>query len=178
MSKYNVTGQNFSEKRTDSGSTLIELVMVLSLMTLLGITIFMLIYSGANTQKRVLSEKNSQIEARIALSYINIKLRQNDVSGSVEVGEIKLTGKNALKIKQRGTSMDYDTWIFCLDGKLMECLVNPGEEPTEMLSFLIANTEELVTEIDPDNGTVTNTVYYYYGDSLSKISSTIYPRSF
>lgn len=159
------------------GSTLVELIMVMLLLVLFGATGYTLVHAGALTQQRIMQEKDAQTEARIVLSYINVKLRQNDESGKVAVEKATLTGKDALVIKDRAEDYAFDTWIFCYEGKLLECLIPPGEQPTELASFYIADAEELVVSVDPDSGAITNTLYYYSGGQLKNVSETIYMRS-
>lgn len=164
-------------KHNTRGSTMVELIMVMLLLILFGTTIYTLIYAGATTQERIMREKDAQTDARIALSYINVKLRQNDVNGKIVVEKAELTNKDAIVIKDRSEDYAYDTWIFCYDGKLMECLVPPDEQPTELGSFYIADSEDLDTAYDSTSGSITNTLYYYSGDALKSISSTLYIRS-
>lgn len=163
--------------RNQNGSTTIEMAMVMTILVLFGITIYTLISSGANTQARIQKEKDAQADARVALSYINVRLRQSDSAGKIGVERIDLTGEDALVIRERTMEYEYDTWIFSYGGKLLECLTDAGVHPTELDSFFIVDTERLETSIDEEEGTVTNTLSYYYGDSLESISSTIYMRS-
>lgn len=159
------------------GSTMVELVMVMLLLALFGVTTYTLVHSGTQTQARILQEKDAQTEARIVLSYIKVKLRQNDASGKISVEKAEITGKDAIVIKDRTEDYAYDTWIFCHDGMLLECLMPPDEQPTELSSFYIADAEKLDTTFDPDSGAITNTLYYYSNGSLQNISETVYLRS-
>jgi len=169
-------------------SSLIELIMVMTLLVLFGMTIFTLMYSGADTQDRIMREKNTQIDARIAVSYINVKLRQNDmlnrdIDNQMKIGvrPISLTGRNAIVIRERTFDYEYDTWIYEYGGKLYELLTDPGDEPNEdnhKMGFYIVDVERMDTVFDAKNGTVTNTVYYSYNDGLDSITSTVYLRSY
>lgn len=154
---------------------LVEMIMVMTLLALLGITICTLIVSGAEAQKRVISDKDAHMDALVALSYINVKLRQNDAYGKISVEELELNGENAVVIKERGDSYQYDTWLFCYDGKLLECLVEPGGQPSELLSFRITDIARLETEMN--GGVITSTVYYYYGGELRDMSASVFLRS-
>lgn len=165
-------------ENNQKGSTMVEMVMVMALFVLFGVTIYTLIYSGAQTQERIMNYKDAQTDARIALSYIDVRLRQNDSKGKVMVEKLDLTGDNAIVIKERTLEYEYDTWIFCYNGMLLECLVNPDKQPTEAESFHILDTEGFNIEFKSDNGSITNTVYYYYGDVLKSISSTVNMRSY
>lgn len=169
--------RNLQMSNNNKGSSMVELIMVMALLLMFGVTIYTLVYTGANTQERIMHEKDALTDARIALSYINVRMRQNDSKDKVAVETLELTGKNAIVIRERSWDYEYDTWIYCYDGKLMECLVQPGEQPTELSSFYIVDSEGLDTAINPDNGAITNTVYYYYHDVLTSISSTVSMRS-
>jgi type II secretory pathway pseudopilin PulG len=155
---------------------LVELVMVMLLLALFGTTIYTLIVSGADTQARITARKDAQADARVALSYINVRLRQNDAAGKIAVEPLELTGENAIVIRERGFDFQYDTWIFCSEGTLYECLTDPGVPPSVNLSFSIVDAEKLETELEPD-GSVRNTLYYKYGEELREMSAKINLRS-
>jgi hypothetical protein len=80
-----------------------------------------------------------------------------------------------LVIKERGPEFNYDTWIYTYEGYLMEAIVYPDETPYPEGGFSIADVQRL--EIDFSGSRITNTLYYYYGDVLRNISSTVYLRS-
>jgi len=172
-------------------SSLVELIMVMTLLVLFGVTIFTLMYSGADTQDRIMRDKNTQIDARIAVSYINVKLRQNDamnkgVDNQTKIGvqPISLTGRNAIVIRERTIDYEYDTWIYEYEGKLYEMLTDPDNEPNPDnwdMGFYIVDVGAMETVFNKDDGTITNTVYYSNTNDLGnfdKISTTIRLRSY
>ena len=158
------------------GVMMVELAMVMMLLALFGITIFTLIIAGADAQMRIMTEKEGQADARIALSYINVRLRQNDSNGKIGIEPIAFTGQNAIVIRERNFEYEIDTWIFSYNGRLYECLTLPNQQPEEFLSIPIIDIEHLSTVLN-DDGSITNTVYYYYGDELLTLSSTVFLRS-
>jgi hypothetical protein len=162
--------------KPSGGASLVELGMVMMLLALFGITIYTLIISGADTQVRINARKDAQMDARIALSYINVRLRQNDTAGKIAVEPLELTGENAIVIRERGASYAYDTWIFCHEGKLYECLTDPDVPPSVALSFFIVDAGALTTEMTPD-GFIRNTLYYNYGEEVREMSAKVYLRS-
>jgi hypothetical protein len=87
-------------------------------------------------QQKILAQKSSQIDARIALSFINMRVRQNDEKGMVHVK--KYRGNDAIVLQSRG-DYEYDTWIYFIDGKLLECVLDAGQEPGEFQGTEIAN---------------------------------------
>ena len=160
----------------NKGSTLIELIMVMLLLILFGATISSLIYSGGETQQRIIQEKNSQIDARIALSYLNMSIRQNDRAEKISVEQNPLTGGDSIVIKTRADWGGYDTWIFWADGRMYECLADPDEAPTMMQSVHIANISNFNTRID-ENGSIVNTIGYSAGGAEEELTSVIFLRS-
>jgi len=169
-------------------STLIELIMVMTLLVLFGMTIFSLMYTGSDTQKRIEAKKNAQMDARIASSYINVKMRQNDSAGKIELTTFFMEDRNdeifAIIIHEADFFSDvyYDTWIYVVDGKLYECITDTGVSPTRVEDgFFIVNAKS-ITSILHDDGSITNTIVYMYGDENQmkeqKISTTVYLRSY
>jgi hypothetical protein len=151
--------------------------MVMMILALFGITIYTLIAAGADTQKRIMNQKDAQADARVALSYINVRLRQNDAEGRIGVERIDLTGENAIVLRERSKFRDSDTWIYCYEGRIYECMVDPGEQPSDLFSFYVVDADYLDTTFDSVTGRVTNTVYYSYDGEWQNLSSSVYLRS-
>ncbi|MCL2707926.1 MAG: DUF4860 domain-containing protein [Defluviitaleaceae bacterium] len=158
------------------GTSLVELVMVMMMLALFGVTIYTLISAGANAQARIIGQKDAQADARVALSFINVKLRQNDSADKISVEPIALTGKNAILIRERTDMYSFDTWIYCHEGRLYEFIAEPGELPLEF-GLPILDIEGLEVEFDESSGTVTNTVYYYYDGAVKSMTSSVFLRS-
>jgi type II secretory pathway pseudopilin PulG len=178
MAKKSTDGYNHGVKRLSRtrGVAMVELAMVMLLITLLGITIFTLIVSGADTQSRIMQEKEAQADARIALSYINVRLRQNDSMGKINIETVDFTGQNGILIRERNLNYEFDTWVYSYNGKLYECLTLPDQQPEESLSFAVIEIEGLDVVWNEDNS-VTSTVYYHYRGELRSLSSTVFLRS-
>ena len=60
--------------KKEGGFTVTELLVALTLIGLLGGSLLTLIFSGSNIFRRIFNEKNAISEARIAISYITVKL--------------------------------------------------------------------------------------------------------
>jgi hypothetical protein len=156
-------------------------------------TIFTLMYTGADTQDRIMQAKDAQVDARIAISYINVKIRQNDMqnpyevlffnepTSKISVEEIPLTGRNAIVIRERDFFFAYDTWIYEHNGRLYELLLDPMVKPDESnhnLAFYITDVHRLDIGFDHETGDITNTVYYTYQDTIRSLTATIHLRSY
>ena len=162
----------------NKGNSLIELIMVMMLLALFGVTIYTLIFSGSQTQSKIHADKNAQVDARIALNYVNVKLRQNDASGKIEIVANPLTGEEAILIKERSVAgEEYDTWIYFFNGELLEFLGFPDEEPIYDFSWVIVESDDFVVHYSQEDGTITNTILYTYDGKPKEMSSTIYLKS-
>ena len=170
-------------KNNQKGFALIEMVMVMALLSLFGVTIFTLVLSGAKAQEGVLRDKEAQTDARVVMSYINVRVRQNDEIDKISVVNVQPEPDengdfvNAIQIKKREN--DYDYWIYWYDGKLLECVTNPGEHPRYEFSFLeIIDVHFLDLDIDEENGCLTITIFYEYKDEIVSLTETIWLRSY
>jgi hypothetical protein len=121
------------------GYSLIELIFVMVLLILFGLTSFTLVVSGSSTYKKLTNSRNSNSELRVALSYVNMKVRQNDELNSIRVDNISSsTGSSALVISKTMGGKPYETWIYCSRGRLREAIVRKGIQPVDDLSTEIA----------------------------------------
>lgn len=100
------------------------------------------VYSSVSVDADVFKELNT------SMSYINIKIRQNDIQDVVSVKTIDYNNENALCISGENS----DIWIYDFDGKLFEETVEKGEEPknenvieiSEVTSFDISQEGNLI----------------------------------
>jgi hypothetical protein len=161
----------------ESGGSLIELVMVMALMMLFGFTIFSLIYTGSETLGKMDELKAAQVDARIAMSYLNVRLRQADGAGQIQVEENSLNGEDSLVIKyiDEDPSMSYDTWIFFDGGILQEVISEPGGEPEWLGASPIAQIDGLFLNL-VDN-VLSYEVEYGYGSAQRFMKSRVALRA-
>ena len=161
----------------ESGNTLIELIMVMVLMIFFGITIFTLIQAGSRTEQKIIDNKNAQVDARIAMSYINVRIRKNDSTGKVEVAPVEHTGRNGILLRYRSFEGDYDRWIYYNDGVLLECLTDPDVQPDDNLAQPIIEVNDFNVEYDGETNSVTTTLNYMYNEELEEIETKIKLRN-
>jgi type II secretory pathway pseudopilin PulG len=151
------------------GYTLVELLLVMMLLLVFGVTIFTLIYSGSETYQRISRNRSIESDARIALSYLNVKLRQHDYAEGMDVKPFPGTSRDALVLYDQTLDGNLETWIFWSEGQLLECLISEGETPDVNLSFTIVDIENFEIAYDRASRVVTGTVAYTYnGQSLSR----------
>jgi len=186
----------------NKGNTLIEMIMVMTLLALFSVTIYTLIFAGGQTQQKIQANKDAQVDARIGLNYINVKLRQNDAAGWIDVRTNPLTGGDAIVIS-RPDFAPYEMWIFFCEGERTYLDGETGEMVTEAfgeiregfydyaeLTALDADKENLLelaiciiaadgfrTVMDAETGAITNTVLYTYDGKAKELSTTLQLKS-
>jgi type II secretory pathway component PulJ len=161
--------------RGQRGYATAEILMAMVLVAILGVAIVILIFSGSETYQRINTNKNAEIDARNALAYVNIKVRQNDMAGNVAVETMPDTGEKALVIRQVVDTEVYQTWIFFQEGQLWECMVLEGEEPHQNLSFRLVGAEDFAVAME--DGRLAVSVSYSYSGEPVVLHSQIYIRS-
>lgn len=132
------------------GSTSIEVLSTMLLLLLLGIGVFSLALTSTAAYKRLYDNREASAELRVGLSFIQMKIRQNDMLDGISLKQNPINQKDALVIREYYESEAYDTWIYYDSGILRECLVLASEEPSNELSFEIAHVDGLNLRWDDD----------------------------
>lgn len=112
----------------------IEAIAVMLLLIIFAATVFIVLGAGSGAFDTIVSEKKNTESARVAYAYINMKIKQNDAAGSIDV--VKTDFGNALCI---GGGDDFVTYIFFADGTLYECVTKEDMEPQISASNPITN---------------------------------------
>jgi len=123
------------------GSILIETISVMLLLVVMGLCCVSLSMSSFQAYQRLNDSRTKSSELRIASSFIINKIRQNDVSGNIDVKPDPITGNNALVIYENINGENYATWIYHDSGCLMEALVLKHEVPSADVSQIIAKVD-------------------------------------
>lgn len=148
---WRFTGNSCEKGKTHiryRGSVSAETISVLFLLLILGIGIFALAVSSTSAYSGIYNMKNTDSQLRLALSFINMKIRQNDRKGAVRVGKNPVNGGSAVIIREEYDNGFYETWIYQNDGKLREALMPEGMEPSDEYSFEIADADGFAAELD------------------------------
>ncbi|MDR1000135.1 MAG: DUF4860 domain-containing protein [Clostridiales bacterium] len=161
--------------RDERGSGLVELLMVMTLMIFFGYTIYILIFTGSAALQRIDAQRAAQADARIALSYVNVRVRQSDGARQIAVLPNGINGKPSLLLRYRQVDGAYDTWIFWFDGKLMEVLADADESPDWLGGDTIATIQGFTPALN--DGSLTNVIEYKYGEESREVRQIISLRT-
>lgn len=111
-------------RTNNKGFTLIELIVVLAIMGIMGSMLVSMMHTGAMTFRSTYDTADAQNDARVAMSYLTVKIRQNDARPNDGTDGIKVivsdTGSfQTLQIKD-SQNTGFSFWIYCADGKLRQ----------------------------------------------------------
>lgn len=107
----------------------IESFLVIVLFIIFSSAIAIIILQGAQTFDKIILEKEKVENFRIASSYINMVIVQNDSVNGVTVATDFLNNQTALVIKHDGDEAGLVTYIYYKDGYLWELYLDESEVP-------------------------------------------------
>ena len=96
----------------------IDTVFVLALFCVFAASVLLTLIFGTRAYSSVKTSSDEAYYRRTALSYITEKLRQNDISGGVSLGEFG--GSPALILHNTYDEIEYETYIYTYGGKVCE----------------------------------------------------------
>lgn len=124
-----------------------ETMAVLLLLLILGTGIFALAVSSTSAYSKIYDGRNDASELRVALAFISMKIRQNDIEGAVEIRNNPVNGGPAVVIREEYEKGIYETWIYHDSGKLREAIMPEGMDPFNEYSFEIADIDGFSAEM-------------------------------
>ncbi len=145
----------------------IESVVVMFVLILLSFVVFIIIRSGSGAYKNIISQKQNTESARVAYSYINMKIKQNDSQGLVSV----IGTRYGSTLRLDTTDGEFTTYIFFSDGALYECLTRKGSSPEADASNII--TALTGFQLYSDGGYISITCISESGGSLKAFKGTV-----
>jgi len=114
---------------------------VILLLMLFSLACLALALSAAKSFKDIEIDKRRISELMVAYSYLNMKIRQNDCEGFIQVRPSPLGEGQALVITEVLDSETYETWIYLEDGELREAFLVEGGNLTRDTSFSVAQID-------------------------------------
>ena len=98
----------------DAGFSIVELLIALTLMAFLATSLLTIITAGGDAFQKVLDEKTAESEARIAISYVTVKLRQHSSQGMVSIvpSDLATDDRSVLKIQGSSDGMAGESYFI------------------------------------------------------------------
>jgi hypothetical protein len=147
-------------------NTSIESLLVMILMVIFAFSTIFIIVEGKSAFERVTDNKIEDENARIALSYVNKRIKQDDRSDSINLIEDAVAGQDALKI-DHGDGLS--TYIYSFEGIMYECYTDTV--PTFELSTEIVPVNHLSFKIE-DRTVHMSLTYEYHGKNIQVTQKT------
>ena len=120
----------------------IEVVFTMVTFLVYAMVLLMFVSLGATVYRSVTQQMELHQTQRTAENYLREKVRQNDRTGDVSIGEIE--GVPALQIGQTVGGKEYVTYIFTEGGSLKELLVS-AEKKAKMSDGTVLLSMEAVS---------------------------------
>ena len=103
---------------------LIDVLFSLALFCVFAVSALAVVIMGADVYAGITENMDRNFTTRTSVAYLSEKIRQNDTSGGVSIGE--MDGGTALVLEQSYDGVAYQTWIYLHDGSLMELFIRKG----------------------------------------------------
>lgn len=142
-----------------------DTVFVLILFAVFVITALFISSSGALAYKNAVDQMETRFNRQTCISYITAKLRANNESGKISIGE--LDGIEALCITDTFGEEEYVTYIYQYEGMVREMFCNAnisldpitGSALTEAKALEFSADGNLFTVMLTDKNDIVTTVY-------------------
>lgn len=157
--------------------TIIEFIFIMSLLIVFGFTTFSLLFAGSQSYENISQRKEIQSDLRLASSYVNMKIRQNDIGGKIEVTRNDFNLENSLKITEVYEGIEYITWIYYDSGMLREATLEKNMALSNDLSFPIASLDGFSLGYDKNTGLIQTKVIRNFNDQEMNIQTKIKLKS-
>jgi len=164
-------------KNNDRGYAMIELVLVIALLALFGVATLSLAVSGSAAYENINEKKELNSELRVALSYLDAKVRQNDTEGALRLESNPAGDGPALVVSETIGQVQYETWIYLSGGNLKEVLIEKGEPVLDDLGFDIAEIDGFTAKFDHDKMLLHLNVWINKGDGSQSMGTDIFIKS-
>lgn len=151
-------------------NTSIESLLVMILMVIFALSTMLIILEGKSAFERVTENKIEDENARIALSYVNKRIKQDDQTNAIQLIESAVMDEEALRIDH---GQGLYTYIYSFDGMMYECYTDTV--PSLNLSTEIVPIPQL--DFDMVDSTVLMTISYEYQGQMIEVTQKTYLRS-
>ncbi|MCK8061380.1 MULTISPECIES: DUF4860 domain-containing protein [unclassified Fusibacter] len=153
----------------------IESFLVIILMMIFATAVCILIVQGSATFERALEKKTSEENLRIAMSYINMSIKQNDSLDSITLTQNAFKDSDALKLSHGQEEQGLVTYIFYYDGYLYECYTDT--KPSLELSTPIVKLDGMTISSEKEGGLIVITYNHLLNHKEVEIDQRIALRT-
>ena len=133
------------------GYSLIELVLVMLLLIIVAVSVFLLTSAGSSAYARLSGNRSTSSDLRIALSYIDVRIKKLDGVGRVTVSPAPFGGGEALRLTQTIEGRDYETYLYVDQGSLKELIIEKGRAVTPDMAGDLAKVEQMRIHLETDD---------------------------
>ncbi len=163
----------------NSGYSLIELIIVMAMIAILGTTLVALVSTGGNQYKRIHQNFTAENEARIALSYISVKLHQHDELVTDTEHAVTVESSSILRIHDTQVSPNVWQRIEMIGDKLMESSYGsiPPNDPIGSPSVISEGLSNIVFSSDMTGRKIGIDISYLVGSEVKHLTQTIHLRA-
>ena len=160
--------RNRRNRRQRQGYTGPEVILVLFLLLVFGLAAFAMVYTGGESYRRMTEERNAEGEMRIALSYLQGRIRHHDGEGGIR---IEPDNNSLLVLTETVNDREYETRIYWHEGRLRELMTLPGAVTVPEQGFDIAEIDDFHLTVDPSGYRLTIRVGVVVGGILRTMES-------
>ena len=136
--------------RRREGYTLIELVLVMLLLTFVAVSVFLLTGIGSEAYARLSDGRSRASDLRIALSYMDVRIKKIDGIGRVDTVPAPFGGGQALRLTQSLEGAEYETYLYVDQGYLKELYIRKSEALTPAMASDLARADSLQVHFETD----------------------------
>ena len=119
----------------------IEVVLVMLLLFAVSFLIFSTVSAGSTAFFNLSEGQKRDSQLRIGLSFLDVKLKKNDVAGSIQVVAHPFQDGKAVRIRSEYEGQAFQTWIYCMDGGLYELFLRDGMTPAPETAVAVARID-------------------------------------
>ena len=160
--------------RSTSSANMFQIIFITALLLLFGVTTYTLVTVGGSSYRRVMEARDENAASRTALSYIGMRVRQNDVQDALAID----AANNALLLRSGDAVDAYEYRIYYYEGGLYECLAMVGQPFNVWDGAYVAPIGGLEMETFEKNGqTMLSVTVLSTGDEPIESSMTMAMRS-
>ena len=162
--------------KNQRGYSLIEIMFVMALLALFGITTFTLVSVGSDSFSRLLDARSDNSDLRVAMSYITMKVRQYDEVGAISVRRLG-EGDALILTDDLGEGYLLETRIYMHEGALYEVLEDADMEFDPLSGFQITTLTGVSLTPLPGNTALRVEVWAGQGEGRVSLVSLVRLRS-